>query len=108
MNIYKNPYVIFLFLSVIGMPVFSAVSPEQEMMLKQLPPDQRAAIEGKMLKSDDLTEDIDAAINSDSFLVEGLMSKYTDNYLEQTDSLINDMILSSENDFNNTSSIKMN
>jgi protein involved in polysaccharide export with SLBB domain len=70
MNIYKNSYVIFLFLFVIGMPVFSAVSPEQEMLLKQLPPDQRASIEGKMLKSDDLTEDIDAAINSDSFLVE--------------------------------------
>jgi len=68
MNIYKKPFFIFLFLSAIGMPLFSEVTPEQKMMLEQLPPDQRLAIEGKMSKANDLTEDIEDAINNEGLV----------------------------------------
>jgi len=53
-----------------GTSLFSEVTSAQEKMLEQLPPDQRAAIEGKMNDSNDLKEDIEKALDDESFLVE--------------------------------------
>jgi len=70
MNIYKKPFVICLFLSVIGMPLFSEVTEQQEQMLNQLPPDQRAAIMGKMNESNDLKEELEEVFSKEGFLLE--------------------------------------
>ena len=53
-----------------GTSLFSDVTPAQEKMLDQLPPDQRTAIEGKMKDSNELEEDIEKALEDESFLVE--------------------------------------
>jgi polysaccharide biosynthesis/export protein len=70
MNINKKFLLVFVCLFFIGSPLFSEVTPEQEAMLKQLPPDQRSAIEGKMKDSNNLKKDIEEAFSKESFLVE--------------------------------------
>jgi len=70
MNINKKSLLMLTCLLFIGSSLFSEVTADQEMMLKQLPPDQRAAIEEKMKDSKELTEDLEKAFNRESFLVE--------------------------------------
>ncbi len=53
-----------------GPSLFSDVTPEQELMLKQLPPDQREAIEGKLGDANDLEVDIEDAFSKEGILVE--------------------------------------
>ena len=73
MNINNKFLLMSFFLFFMGSSLFSEatkMSPEQEMMLKQLPPDQRSSIEGKMKDSNELKEDIEKAFDKESFLVE--------------------------------------
>ena len=66
---------VFACLSFMGSSLFSAttpkISPEQEMLLKELPSDQRKAMEGKIKESNKLSEDIEEVFNSrDGLLLE--------------------------------------
>ena len=70
MNINKKFILAFTCLSFMGSSLFSDITPEQEELLKNLPPDQRTAIEGKMKDSNKLSEDIEEAFAEESFLVE--------------------------------------
>lgn len=54
----------------IQFPLLSDVTEAQEDLLLQLPPDQRAAVEGKMTKSNEIGEELDEIFSKDSFLVE--------------------------------------
>jgi len=73
MNINKKFLLMFTCFFFMGSSLFSAekgITPEQEALLKQLSPDQRAVIEGKIRDSDDIKEDIEEAFNKEGFLVE--------------------------------------
>ncbi|MDC0980026.1 SLBB domain-containing protein [bacterium] len=70
MNTNKKLLSLFTCLFFMGSPLFSEVTPEQEAMLKQLPPDQRTVIEGKMKNSNELLEDIQETFSREGFLVE--------------------------------------
>ena len=66
---------VFACLSFMGSSLFSAtspkISPEQEMLLKELPSDQRKAMEVKIKESNKLSEDIEEVFNSrDGLLLE--------------------------------------
>ena len=47
MNINKKFILVFTCLSFMGSSLFSAITPQQEMLLKELPSDQRDAMEKK-------------------------------------------------------------
>ena len=70
MNTNKKLLSLFTCLFFMGSSLFSEVTPEQEAMLKQLPPDQRTVIEGKMKNSNELLEDIQETFSREGFLVE--------------------------------------
>jgi len=70
MNTNQNSFFILIPLFFICLPLFSDVTAEQEEMLKQLPPDQRTAIMGKMTKSNDLKEELEETFSKKGFLVE--------------------------------------
>ena len=54
MNINKKFILVFTCLSFMGSSLFSDVTPEQEALLKKLPPDQRVTMEEKMKESNEL------------------------------------------------------
>ena len=75
MKINMKFILVFACLSFMGSSLFSAstpkISPEQEMLLKELPSDQRKAMEGKIKESNKLSEDIEEVFNSrDGLLLE--------------------------------------
>ena len=51
-------------------PISADITAAQEDLLLQLPPDQRASVEAKMGKSNEMEEELDAIFSQDSFLVE--------------------------------------
>ena len=70
MNINKKFILVFTCLSFMGSSLFSAITPEQEMLLKELPSDQRDVMEKKIKESNKLSEDIEEAFSRDSLLLE--------------------------------------
>jgi len=70
MKINKKFILVFTCLSFMGSSLFSAITLDQEALLKELPADQRAAMQERMKKSQELSEDIEEAFKRESFLVE--------------------------------------
>ena len=70
MNINKKFILVLTCLSFMGSSLFSAITPEQEMLLKELPPDQRDVMEKKIKESNKLSKDIEEAFSRDSLLLE--------------------------------------
>jgi len=75
MKINMKFILVFTCLSFMGSSLFSAITPkitpEQEMLLKELPSDQRKAMEDKIKESNKLSEDIEEVFNSrDGLLLE--------------------------------------
>jgi polysaccharide biosynthesis/export protein len=70
MKINKKFILVFTCLSFMGSSLFSAITPEQEALLKELPADQRAAMEERMKASEELEEDVKEAFKREDFLIE--------------------------------------
>ena len=70
MKINKKFISVFVCLSFMGSSLFSAITSEQEALLKELPADQRVAMQERMKESQELSEDIEEAFKRESFLVE--------------------------------------
>jgi len=70
MHLYKKFITLFFLILSLGFPLMSEVSEEQEALLKNLPPDQRNAIMGKMEKSNDLKEDIEKSFSKEGYLIQ--------------------------------------
>ena len=70
MKFLKSKFLLSFIVLITQYPVFSDITAAQEELLLQLPPDQRASVEAKMGKSNEMEEELDAIFNQDSFLVE--------------------------------------
>jgi len=70
MKINKKFILVITCLSFMGSSLFSAITPEQEALLKELPADQRAAMEERMKASEELEEDVKEAFKREDFLIE--------------------------------------
>jgi len=70
MHLYKKLISLFFLSLCLGFPLMSEVTEEQEALLKNLPPDQRNAIMGKMEKSNDLNEDIEKSFSKEGYLIQ--------------------------------------
>ena len=69
MHLYKKLISLFFLSLCLGFPLMSEVNEAQEELLKNLPPDQRNAIMGKMEKSNDLNEDIEKSFSKEGYLI---------------------------------------
>ena len=70
MNINKKFILVFTCLSFMGSSLFSAITPQQEMLLKELPSDQRDAMEKKIKESNKLSKEVEEAFSRDTLLLE--------------------------------------
>ncbi len=70
MKINKKFILVFACLSFMGSSLFSAITPEQEALLKELPADQRAAMQERMKESQELEEDVEEAFKREDFLIQ--------------------------------------
>ena len=70
MKILKSFFFLLLLFNTLNVAYSADVSPEQEALLKNLPPDQRANIMGKMKKADSINNEIEDAFEDKAILTQ--------------------------------------